>query len=150
LRKKQNIPLAASGAKRTSPRSPTAETNTVEGSTSFWGFVPEVSPNRGAGSLPYFGLRDETSSEVAHWGSDIPLEETNAGASTTTSPVPERSEGESEPIHEARTVLAMRRVKHAARKKKFGARDCLAEIISEAERMWGKPVIRPSDAEEVQ
>jgi hypothetical protein len=35
------------------------------------------------------------------------------------------------------------------RKKKFGARDRLVEIISKAERMWGKPVIRPSDAEEV-
>lgn len=41
------------------------------------------------------------------------------------------------------------RVKHPARKKKFGARDRLVEIISEAERMWGRPVIRPSDAEEV-
>jgi DNA repair exonuclease SbcCD nuclease subunit len=40
-------------------------------------------------------------------------------------------------------------VKHLARKKKFGVRDRLAEIISETEQMWGKAVIRPSDAEEV-
>jgi hypothetical protein len=46
-------------------------------------------------------------------------------------------------------VQVTRRVKHPARKKKFDARDRLVEIISEAEQMWGKPVIRPSDAEEV-
>jgi hypothetical protein len=46
-------------------------------------------------------------------------------------------------------VQVTRRVKHSARKKKFGVRDRLVEIISEAERMWGKAVIRPSDAEEV-
>jgi hypothetical protein len=46
-------------------------------------------------------------------------------------------------------VQVTRRVKHPARKKKFGTGDRLVEIISEAERMWGKPVIRPSDAEEV-
>jgi hypothetical protein len=149
MRKKRNIPLATSGAKRTSPRVSMARTNTEEGSASFRGFVPEVSPTRGAGSLPHFTLRDESGSEASYRGSDIPLEETNAGASITTSPVPERSEGEGEPIPEACTVKAMRRVKHPVRKKKFGARDRLAEIISEAERMWGRPVIRPSDAEEV-
>jgi len=149
LRKKQNIPLTASGAKRTSSRRSTAETNTEKGSVSFQGFVPEVSPARGAGSLPHFGLRDETSFEASHRGSDIPLEETNAGASITTSLVPERSKGEGKPIPEARILPPMRQVKHAAREKKFGARDRLAEIISEAEYMWGKPVIRPSDAEEV-
>jgi hypothetical protein len=99
--------------------------------------------------LPPFALRDESSYEASYRGSDIPLEETNAGASTTTSLVPERSEGEGKPIPEACTVQAMRRVKHPARKKKFGARDRLAEIILEAERMWGRPVIRPFDAEEV-
>jgi hypothetical protein len=62
--------------------------------------------------------------------------------------VPERSEKEGEPIPEAHNVQVTRQVKHPARKKKFGARDRLAEIISEAERMWGKPVIRPFDAEE--
>jgi hypothetical protein len=44
LRKKQNIPLAASRVKRTPPRRPVAETITKEGSASFRGFVPEVSP----------------------------------------------------------------------------------------------------------
>jgi hypothetical protein len=124
-------------------------TNTEEGSASFRGFVSEVFPTRGAGSLPPFALRDEFGSEASYWGLDIPLKETNAGAYTTTSQVPERSEGEGEPIPEACTVQAMRRVKHPARKKKFGARDRLAEIILEAERMWGRPVIRPSNAEEV-
>jgi hypothetical protein len=46
-------------------------------------------------------------------------------------------------------VQVTHRVKHLARKKKFGVRDRLVEIISEAERIWGRPVIRPSDAEEV-
>jgi len=150
LRKKRNIHLAALGVKRTSPRVSMAGTNTEEGSASFWGFVPKVSPTRGADSLPPFALRDESGSEASYRGSDIPLEETNAGASTTTSPVPERLEGEGKPTPEACTVQAMRQVKHPARKKKFGARDRLAKIISEAERMWGRPVIRPSDAEEVQ
>jgi len=68
-----------------------AGTNTEEGSASFQGFVPEVSPTRGAGSLPPFALRDESGTEASYRGSDIPLEETNAGASTTTSPVPPRS-----------------------------------------------------------
>jgi hypothetical protein len=99
--------------------------------------------------LPPFALRDESSSEASYRGSNIPLEENNTGASTTTSPMPERSEGEGEPIPEACTVQAMRRVKHPVRKKKFGARDHLTEIILEAEHMWGWPVIRPSNAEEV-
>jgi hypothetical protein len=105
LRKKRNIPLAASGAKRTSPRISTADANTEEGSASFRGFVPEVSPAQGAGYSPSFGLRYEPSSEASHRGLDIPFEETNVGASTTTSPVPEGSEGEGEPIPEVRTVL---------------------------------------------
>jgi hypothetical protein len=63
--------------------------------------------------------------------------------------VPERSEEEGEPIPKAHNVQAMRRVKHPARKKKFSARDRQVKIISEAERMWGRPVIRPSDAEKV-
>jgi hypothetical protein len=46
-------------------------------------------------------------------------------------------------------VQVTRRVKHPARKKKFGIRDRLVEIILEAELMWGKPVIRPSDADKV-
>jgi hypothetical protein len=112
LVKKWNIPLAASGAKRTSSRMPTAKTNIEEGSSSFRVFVLEVSPTRGAGSLPPFALRDESGSEASYWGSDIPLEETNADASTTTSPVLERSETEGEPIPEACTVPATRQVKH--------------------------------------
>jgi hypothetical protein len=149
LRKKRNIPLAASGAKRTSLRVSMAGTNIEEGSASFQGFVPEVSPTRGVGSLPHFALRDESGFEASYRGLDIPLEETNVGASTTTSLVPERSEEEGELIPEACTVQAMRRVKHSVRKKKFGARDRLAEIISEAECMWGRLVIRPFNAEEV-
>jgi hypothetical protein len=149
LRKKRNIPLAASGVKRTPPRVPMAGTNTEEGSMRFRGFVPEVSPTQETGSTPPFVLRDESSSEASYQGPDTFLEETNAGASTVTSPAPERSEEEGEPIPEAHNMQVARRVKYLARKKKFGVRDRLVEIISEAERMWGKPVIRPSDAEEV-
>jgi hypothetical protein len=149
LRKKQKIPLATSGVKRTPPRVSMVGTNTEEGSASFRGFVPEVSPTQEAGSTPPFVLRDESGSEASYQGPDTPLEETNAGASTVTSPTPERSEEEGESILEAHNVQVTLRVKHPARKKKFGVRDCLVEIISEAERMWGKPVIRPSDAEEV-
>jgi len=64
LRKKRNIPPAASGVKRTSPRVFMAGTNTEEGSASFRGFVPEVSPTQGAGSLPPFVLRDESCSKA--------------------------------------------------------------------------------------
>jgi hypothetical protein len=149
LRKKQKIPLAASGVKRTPPRVSMAGTNTEEGSASFWGFVLEVSPTQEAGSTPPFVLRDESGSEASYQGPDTPLEETNAGASTVTSLMPERSEEEGEPILEAHNVQVTRRVKHPARKKKFGVRDCLVKIISEAEQMWGKPVIRPSNAKEV-
>jgi hypothetical protein len=39
-------------------------------------------------------------------------------------------------------------VKHMAMKKKFGPRDRLAGIILGVERMWGRPVIRPSNADE--
>jgi hypothetical protein len=149
LRKKRNIPLAALGVKRTPPRVPMARTNTEKGSVSFRGFVPEVSPTQEAGSMPPFVLRDESGSEASYQGPDTPLEETHAGASTVTSPVPERSEEEGEPIPEAYNVQVTLRVKHSARKKKFSARDRLVEIISEAEWMRGKLVIRPPDAEEV-
>jgi hypothetical protein len=40
-------------------------------------------------------------------------------------------------------------VKHVAKRMKFDPRDRLAEIISGAEQMWGRPVIKPSEAEEV-
>jgi hypothetical protein len=149
LRKKQKIPLAASGVKRTTSRVFMAGTNTEEGSASFWGFVPEVSPTQEAGSTPPFVLRDESGSEASYQGPNIPLEETHVGASTVTSPAPERSEEGDEPRPEAHNVQVTRRVKHPARKHKFSAQDRLVEIISEAERMWGKAVIRPSDAEEV-
>jgi len=41
------------------------------------------------------------------------------------------------------------RVKYLAKRRKFRLQDCLAGMISEAEQMWGRPVIRLSDAEEV-
>jgi hypothetical protein len=64
-------------------------------------------------------------------------------------PEPERSGEGDETVLEARDIQATRRVKHPARKRKFTAQDRIAEKILEAERMWGKAVIRPSDAEEV-
>lgn len=149
LRKKQNIPLAALGAKRTLPRRPAAETIIEEGSASFRGFVSEVSHNRGTGPSPPFSLRDETSSEASHRGSDAPQEETNFGESVTTSPKPTGSRGEDEPRPEASPVPGIHRMKHVVKRKKFGPRDRLTEIISGAEQMWGRPIIRPSEAEEV-
>jgi hypothetical protein len=145
LRKKQNIPLAASGEKKTLPRRPAAETIVEEGSVSFRGFVPEVSPARGTGHSPPFSLRDETSFEASHRGSDAHNEEVNLGESVTASPASTRSEGEGELRPEASPVPAARRVKHVVKRKKFGPRDRLAEIISEVEWMWGRPVIRPSE-----
>jgi hypothetical protein len=149
LRKKRVIPLAASGVKRTPPKVSLAGSNTEERSASFRGFVPEVSPIQETGSTPAFGLRDESGSEASYQGPETSFEETHAGASTVTSSVPERSKEEGEPKPEVHNLQATRRVKHLARKKKFGAQERLAEIISEAERMWGKPIILPSDAEEV-
>lgn len=66
LRKKQKIPLAASGVNRTPPRVSMAGTNTEEGSASFQGFVPEVSPTQEAGFTPPFVLRDEFGSEASY------------------------------------------------------------------------------------
>jgi hypothetical protein len=149
LRKKQNIPLAASGARRTPPSVSSAGVNVEEGSASFRGFVPEVSPTPEAGTAPSFVLRDESGSEASYQGPETPLEETHAGASTINSPAPGRSGEGDEPRTEARDVQVTRRVKHSARKRKFSAQNRLVEIISEVERMWGKAVIRPSDAEEV-
>ncbi len=69
--------------------------------------------------------------------------------SGVTSPGPARIEGEAEPTPKTSPELAPSRVKHMAKDRKFGPRELLAGIISEAERMWGKLVIRPSDADEV-
>jgi hypothetical protein len=96
-----------------------ARTNTEEGSASFRGFVLEVSPTQGAGSLPPFVLRDESGSKASYRGPDTPFKETNAGASTVISLVSERSEGEGEPIPEAHNVQVTRRVKHPAKEKEI-------------------------------
>jgi hypothetical protein len=120
LRKKQNIPLAASGVRRTPPSVPMAGTNTEEGSASFRGFVPEVYPTQEADTTPSFVLRDESGSEASYQGPGTPLEETHAGASTVTSPVPKRSEEEGKLIPEAHNVRVTGRVKHLTRKRKFG------------------------------
>jgi hypothetical protein len=138
LRKKRNIPLAASGVRRTPHSTPMAGTNAEEGSTSFRGFVPEVSPTQEVGTMPSFVLKDEFGSEASYQGPDTPLEETYVGAYTVTSLAPERSEERDEPRPETRNVRITRRVKHPARKRKFSVQDRLVEIISEAERMgWG-------------
>jgi hypothetical protein len=79
LRKKQNIPLAALGARRTPPSVPSAGANTEEGSASFRGFVPEVSPTPEAGTAPSFVLRDESGSEASYQGAETPFEEPPLG-----------------------------------------------------------------------
>jgi hypothetical protein len=68
LRKKQNVPLAALGARRTPPSVPSPRVNVEEGSASFRGFVPEVSPTPEAGAAPSFVLRDESGSEASYQG----------------------------------------------------------------------------------
>jgi hypothetical protein len=152
LRKKQNIPLAALGARRTPPSVLSSRVNVEERSASFWGFVPEVSLTPEAGAAPSFVLRDESDSEAScqgEQGAETSFEEPPLGASMVTTPEPERSGEGDEVIPEARDIQVKRRVKHPARKRKFTAQDRIAEMISEVERMWGKAVIRPSDAEEV-
>jgi hypothetical protein len=138
LRKKQNIPLAASGARRTPPSVPSAGVNVEEGSASFRGFVPEVSPTPEAGTTPSFVLRDEFGSEASYQGdqgAETFFEEPPLGASVVTTPEPERSGEGDETIPEGRDIQVTRRVKHPARKWKFTAQDRIVEMISEAERM---------------
>jgi hypothetical protein len=135
VRKKQNISLATSSAKRTTPRRLPVETITEEGSTSFRGFVPEISPAWGDTTLPPLDLRDETSSKASHQGSNAPPQESNFVESVTTSPKLVKSEGEGELTPLASLVHALPWVKHLAKRKKFSSRDRLANITSEAERM---------------
>jgi hypothetical protein len=127
--KKQKIPLAASGARRTSPSTPSPRVSVGEGSASFRGFIPEVSPT------PSFVLRDESGSEASFHG------EQRAA--------PERSGEREGNVPEARDVPVVRRVKHPARKRKLTGQDRMAQRLADAGRLWGKPVITPSDAEEV-
>jgi hypothetical protein len=117
-KKKQYIPLAASGARRTPPKSPALETNTEEGSMSFQGFGPEVSPTRGTGASQSFHLRDEASSEASHNGSESNCEDQDVPGTTILVPI--RVEREEEPIPEASPEPTQLRVKHMAQKRKFG------------------------------
>jgi hypothetical protein len=103
LWKKQNIPLAASGVKRTPPSESSAGANAEEGSATFRGFVPEVSPTPEAGTAPSFVLRDESGSEASYQGAETLFEEPPLGASTVTTLVLERSGEGDEPIPEAQT-----------------------------------------------
>jgi hypothetical protein len=119
LRKKQNIPLAASGARRTPPSVPSAGVNVEEGSSSFWGFVSEVSPTPEAGTAPSFVLRDESGSEASYQGdqgAETSFEEPPLRASVVTTPEPKRSGEGDETIPEVRDIQVTRRVKHPARK----------------------------------
>jgi hypothetical protein len=146
VQKKQNIPLAALGARRTPPSAPSSGLNAEEGSASFQGFVPEVS------AAPSFVLRDESDSEASFRGdqcAETSFAEPHLGTSETDAPEPERSGEGDEDVPNVRDMQVTRRVKHPARKRKFTAQDRIAEKLLEAERMWGKAVIRPSDAEEV-
>ncbi|XP_062161875.1 uncharacterized protein LOC133868887 [Alnus glutinosa] len=161
LQKKQKIPLAALGARRTPPSAPSSGANVEEGSASFRGFIPEVSLTPEVSPATSFVLRDESGSEASFQGeqcaetsfAEHPLWTSTTDApepeSTTDAPEPERSGEEDGNVPEARDILVARRVKHPARKRKFTAQDRIAEKLLEAERMWGKAVIRPSDAEEV-
>lgn len=138
MRKKQNIPLAALGARRTPPSELSARVNVEEGSTIFRGFVPEVSSTPEAGAAPSFVLRDESGFEASYQGeqgAETSFEDPPLGASIVITQEPERSGGGDETIPEARDVQVTSRVKHPARKRKFTAQDHIVEMISEAERM---------------
>jgi hypothetical protein len=56
------------GARRIPPSVPSSGVNVKEGSTSFRGFVPVVSPILEAGAAPSFVLRDESDSEASSQG----------------------------------------------------------------------------------
>lgn len=77
-------------------------------------------------------------------------EEINFGTPEATSPTPEPVNNKDNPSSKMGTnVPARPRVKHLAKRMKFGPRDCLVGMILEAEQMRGRPVIRPFDTEEV-
>lgn len=147
LKKNKNIPLATSRVRRTPKERQAPETNTEEGSMSFQGFVPEASSNQGEGSLPPFGLKDKTSSEASHHGSEIPLEEPEAAALGATSPTSLRMEVGAGPTPETNLQRTPHRVKHMAKRKNFEPRGRLASLISKAEQMLGRPKYSPSEVE---
>jgi hypothetical protein len=154
VQKKQNIPLAALGARRTPPSAPSSGVNAEEGSASFRGFIPEFSPTPEASAAPSLILRDESGSgsEASYQGekcTEASFAEPPLGTSTTDVQDPESSGGGNETVPEARDKQVTRRVKHPARKRKFTAQDRIAQKLLDAERMWGKAVIRPSYVEEV-
>jgi len=147
LKKKKSIPLAASGARRTLLEIHIPETNTEEGSLSFRGFMPQAPPHRREGNLPPFGLRDETSSEASHHGSEIPIEEPIGAAFEARSLTSPRTQEEAEPTPEPSPLHTPSRVKHMAQRKKFGPQGRLASLIFEAEEMLGRPTYNPSEVE---
>jgi hypothetical protein len=94
VRKKQNIPLAALGARRTPPSAPSSGVNAEEGSASFRGFIPEVSPTPEVSAAPSFILRDESGSEASYQGeqcTETSFAEPPLRTSTTDVPEPGRS-----------------------------------------------------------
>jgi hypothetical protein len=126
LRKKQNIPLAALGARRTPPSVSSSGVNVEEGFARFWGFIPEVSSTPEANAAPSFVLRDESGSEASYQGeqgAETSFEEPPLGTSTVIALKPERSGEGDETVPEAGDMQATRRIKHPARKRKFIAQD---------------------------
>jgi hypothetical protein len=121
--KKQKIPLAASGARRTSSSAPSPRVSVEEGSASFRDFIPEVSP------APSFVLRDESGSEASFHGEQCAAP---------------KGSGEGN-VPEARDVPVAPRVKHLAKKRKLTGQDRMAQRLADAGRLWGKAVIIPSD-----
>jgi hypothetical protein len=145
-KKKQTPPLATSVPRRAPPmrmakcpieeisQGLVPEVNTEEGSMSFEWFILECSLTREPIVLPTFSLVDEFDSE----GPSSPLrsnnDEVNFGNTKAASPTPETVINEGDPLSEAGTnELAWPRVKHLSKRRKFGPRDRLAGIISEAE-----------------
>lgn len=155
--KKRVVPLAASGARRTSPSAtppsaPSSGVNAEEGSASFRGFIPEVSPTPEVSPAPSFVLRDESGSEASFQGeqrAEASSAEPPPVASTAEGLEPEMSGEGLGNVPEVRDVPVRRRVKHPARKRKPSAQDRISQSLMDAELLWGKVVITPHDAEEV-
>jgi hypothetical protein len=104
--------------------------------------MPEAPQDYRERSPSPFGLRDESSSEASHNGSEIPLDEPEGVV-----PTPPRTEEWAEPTPKPSTEQTLRRIKHTAQRKKFGPRDRMASIIFEAEEMLGRLRYSPSEVE---
>jgi hypothetical protein len=142
-KKKKQTPRLAASVPRRAPfmkaakcpfaeisRGPMPEANTEEGLVSFEGFIPECSPIRDPIVLPAFSLVDKSDSEGSPSSSRSYTEEVNLGDTGAASPLSETAINENDHSPATGTNEPTRpRVKHMAKRRKFGPRDRLAGII---------------------